>query len=140
MPYKLPNKKSDTLKEIIDRFLTIYEIFIYDTNIYLKPNPKVKKFLRVFVNEINVKNEAIKKNDGRDLTGRGLKFDTENIYINLLIVKIYGWNQNIFLETEELKIIFNRFLFFDNLKFIMGEKIIEEVFFGNKIDIKSHKV
>ena len=56
MPDVFPKEKIDILNRIKNSYKTEYEIFLYDTSLYIRPNFLIKKFLRMNIPEINVKN------------------------------------------------------------------------------------
>lgn len=141
-PDVIPENKEEILKRIEMFLKTLYKVYLYDVTLYLKPNFLVEQKMKIMINEIFVENKIIFSYDGRDKSGLMRQLYSESIGIIVSKVKGYGYHkEKLLISTDELVIDFNKFLFTEETKRLMGlEYFLDNINFGNKISISCREM
>lgn len=142
LPEEFPKTKEDIFKKMTDFFRTVYSVSLYNTSLFLKPSYLFKHYIQLRVLETLIHNEVMRDKNERDLSGKNREFYVESIFIELnkLFWGGYDYSKESTLSNS-LKVTFTRFLFQQEVKAFYGkDDFLNNVFFGNEIDIKSESI
>lgn len=139
--------KETLVKNTTNPSKTVYNIFIENLKVNLRPNFLVKEYLTTIIPKISISN-SVDVDPDRNLKGKAKKLYTETVSIFVYMPRITGYRNEIEMgKIEQIEVRFAKLSFGNMLQRLYGKekcnfifKIdFKEIDFYNKIDVRIHK-